>query len=273
MSELLNGIFECLDINSSTGLASEDSLRSMSPFQRLFYTQVHEKIGIDAVYFLRDANGIAKVPLIYFSIIQKYDAKEVAELHRLSWNLGEAPLLFVVTPDEILIYNNYEAPRAVEDGNLDPTAGIIETLSLTDGLASQRLALQKYHRSLLESGEYWRRSMTRFDAQGRVDATLMSNLRIMRRTLINQISKRCDKSKETITSVVHSLLSRSIFIKYLEERKDSNGETVFPQGFYSNFLESAKQYTDVLNSKEATYSLFRTLKEKFLRSGKTELVQ
>ena len=263
MNELLNGIFECLDINSSTGLATEDSLQSLTPFQRLFYTQVHEKIGIDAVYFLRDANGIAKVPLIYFSVIHKYDAKLVAELHRLSWNLGEAPLLFVVTPDEILIYNNYQIPRAVENGNLDPTAGIIETLNLTNGLASQRLALQKYHRSLLESGEYWRQSMTRFDAQSRVDATLMSNLRIMRRTLINQISKRCDKSKEIITSVVHSLLSRSIFIKYLEERKDSNGETVFPQGFYSNFLESAKQYTDVLNSKEATYSLFRTLKEKF----------
>ena len=263
MRELLKGIFECLDINSNTGLATEDSLPEMSPFQRLFYTQVHEKLGIDAVYFLRDANGIAKIPLIYFSAIQKYDATKVAELHRLSWNLGEAPLLFVVTTDEVLIYNNYEAPQALEAGNLDPTAGIIETLSLTDGLASQRLALQKYHRSLLESGEYWRQSMTRFDAQSRVDATLMSNLRIMRRTLINQISKRCDKSKETITSVVHSLLSRSIFIKYLEERKDSNGETVFPQGFYSDFLESAKQYTDVLNSKEATYRLFRTLKEKF----------
>lgn len=70
MSELLNGIFECLDISSSTGLASEDSLRSMSPFQRLFYTQAHEKIGIDAVYFLRDINGVAKIPLIYFSVIQ-----------------------------------------------------------------------------------------------------------------------------------------------------------------------------------------------------------
>ena len=263
MSELLNGIFECLDINSSTGLATEDSLQSMTPFQRLFYTQVHEKIGIDAVFFLRDVNGIAKIPLIYFSVIQKYDAKIVAELHRLSWNLGEAPLLFVVTPDEILIYNNYATPQVVESGNLDPTAGIIETLNVTNGLASQRLALKKYHRSLLESGEYWRQSMTRFDAQNRVDATLMSNLRIMRRTLINQISKRSDKSREAITSVVHSLLSRSIFIKYLEERKDSNGETVFPRDFYSNFLKSAKQYTDVLNSKEATYSLFRTLKEKF----------
>lgn len=263
MRELLKGIFECLDINSNTGLAAEDSLPEMSPFQRLFYTQVHEKLGIDAVYFLRDANGIAKIPLIYFSAIQKYDATKVAELHRLSWNLGEAPLLFVVTPDEVLIYNNYEAPQALEAGNLDPTAGIIETLSLTDGLASQRLALQKYHRSLLESGEYWRQNETRFDIQGRVDTTLMSNLRIMRKTLISQISKRCNESKETITSIVHSLLSRSIFIKYLEERKDSNGATVFPQGFYSGFLESAKCYTDVLNSKDATYCLFNSLKEKF----------
>lgn len=263
MRELLKGIFECLDINSNTGLATEDSLPAMSPFQRLFYTQVHEKLGIDAVYFLRDANGIAKIPLIYFSAIQKYDATKVAELHRLSWNLGEAPLLFVVTPDEVLIYNNYEAPQALEAGNLDPTAGIIETLSLTDGLASQRLALQKYHRSVLESGEYWRQNETRFDIQGRVDTTLMSNLRIMRKTLISQISKRCNESKETITSIVHSLLSRSIFIKYLEERKDSNGATVFPQGFYSGFLESAKCYTDVLNSKDATYCLFNSLKEKF----------
>ena len=43
MSELLNGIFECLDINSGTGLATEDNLQSMTSFQRLFYTQVHEK--------------------------------------------------------------------------------------------------------------------------------------------------------------------------------------------------------------------------------------
>ena len=141
MSELLNGIFECLDINSGTGLATEGNLQSMTSFQRLFYTQVHEKIGIDAVYFLRDVDGIAKVPLIYFSVIQKYDAKQVAELHRLSWNLGEAPLLFVVTPDEILIYNNYETPQVIENGNLDPTAGIIEILSLRDGLVSEQLGL------------------------------------------------------------------------------------------------------------------------------------
>jgi len=44
MSELLNGILECFDLNSYTGLATEDSVQSMSQFQRFFYTQVHEKV-------------------------------------------------------------------------------------------------------------------------------------------------------------------------------------------------------------------------------------
>ena len=46
MSELLNGILECLDMNSCTGLATEDSIQSMSPFQRLFYTQAHERLEL-----------------------------------------------------------------------------------------------------------------------------------------------------------------------------------------------------------------------------------
>ncbi len=81
-------------------------------------------------FFLLDVNGIAKIPLIYFSVIQTHDAKEVAELHRLSWNLGEAPLLFVVTPDKILVYNNYAAPQVDENGSLDPNAGIVDAAQL-----------------------------------------------------------------------------------------------------------------------------------------------
>lgn len=263
MSELLNGIFECLDMSNKTGLATKNSLQSMSTFERMIYTQVHEKIGVDAVYFLRDTNGVAKIPLIYFSVVDKYDAQKVAQLHRLAWNVGEAPLLFVVTPDQIIIYNNYEAPDFLKNGSLNPEVGIIETLSIVDGLASQHVALKKYHRSLLESGEYWRQFSKRFDAQKRVDATLMLNLKIMRKTLIKQLSDHCGENKDTITSIVHSLLSRSIFIKYLEERRDSRGETVFPKGFFSFFSKSAKCYTDVLKNKNATYKLFFSLKEKF----------
>lgn len=75
MDKLLNGIFEYLDINPDNGLANEEGINNMTPFQRLFYNQVHEKIGIDAVYFLRDSNGIAKIPLIYFSVIKNMTQK------------------------------------------------------------------------------------------------------------------------------------------------------------------------------------------------------
>lgn len=39
MSELLNGIFECLDINSSTGLATEDNLQCMTSSYNKFVSK------------------------------------------------------------------------------------------------------------------------------------------------------------------------------------------------------------------------------------------
>ncbi|WP_326975236.1 HsdM family class I SAM-dependent methyltransferase [Caproicibacter sp. BJN0012] len=265
MNNNLGSIFTALDISPENGLAIKDSLSDMTIYQKLFFKQVQDKIGIDAVYFLRDPDGIPKIPLIYFSAMDKYDADKVATLHRLAWNLGEAPLLFVVTPDELKIFNNYKTPRK-KDGSLDPKAGLIRTIKLATDLESQRQQLIHYNRIQLESGDFWRTSNIRFDSKARVDVTLMNNLKIMRRTLIQKINKRLNKEQQkniNVISIVHALLSRSILIKYLEERKDSNSDSVFPIGFYSQFLDQANCYTDVLTSKEATYRLFDCLKDKF----------
>ena len=98
MNEKLNGIFSYLDINDKTGLASENNIESLSTFQKMFYEQARNKIGVDAVYFLRDEEGVAKIPLIYFSMLEDDNSAKAAKLHSLSWNMGEAPLLFIVTP-------------------------------------------------------------------------------------------------------------------------------------------------------------------------------
>lgn len=268
MKEILKRIFKDLNINNNNGLATEEAIDNMTTYQRLLFSQAKEKIGADAVYFLRDADGIAKIPLIYFSMMDTYSAEATAKMHCLSWNMGEAPLLFVVTPTELKIFNNYKSPRNL-NGSLDPTAGLIETISLITDLEIQRQKLSPYNRSLLESGEYWRQSRERFDINTRIDSTLMNNLKIMRRKLINTISSRLSddkKEKINVVSIVHGLLSRSILIKYLEERKDSKGQSVFPEKFYEQFSLNnsvCKQYTDVLNSKEATYKLFETLEKKF----------
>lgn len=263
MNEIMREVFDYLDLSANTGLITKDDPRDISSFQSHVFTHAREKLGIDAVYFLRDANGVPRVPLIYFSLMQSCDTNEIASLHRLAWNLGEAPLLFVVTPSDLLIYNNYEAPRTRKNGALDPKAGMIEALTLADGLAAQRAALENYRRSLLESGECWRRSGSRFSPKSRVDTTLLANLKMMRGALVDQITRRGHNDRACVTKIVHSLLCRSILIKYLEERKDANGESVFPRDFYLNYLEGADKYADVLTNKEATYDLFAALKLKF----------
>ena len=65
MNEKLNNIFSYLDINNNTGLASEDNLEDLSIFQKAFYEQVKSKIGVDAVFFLRDEEGVSVVRTIY----------------------------------------------------------------------------------------------------------------------------------------------------------------------------------------------------------------
>lgn len=268
MDDKLSSILSYLDITGETGLASKDNFDSLTTYQKFFYNQVKSKIGIDAVYFLRDEEGVAKIPLIYFSMVEENDASKAAKLHCLSWNMGEAPLLFVVTPTAVKVFNNYQTPKK-KDGSLDPEAGLIETISLLTSVETQRQKLHPYNRSLLESGEYWNRVKGRFDTSARIDTTLMNNLRIMRRQLITHIKSRTNPSRplpENIVSIVHGLLSRSILIKYLEERKDTNNKSVFPDDFYSQFSFRGKicrSYTDVLGSKEATYRLFDILEKKF----------
>ena len=64
MKNILENLFESLDINENNGLMHGNSDTSLGNFQQLFYNQAKEKIGVDAVYFLRDTDGIAKIPLI-----------------------------------------------------------------------------------------------------------------------------------------------------------------------------------------------------------------
>lgn len=268
MKNILDNLFESLDINEGNGLMFGNANTSLGNFQQLFYAQAKEKIGVDAVYFLRDTDGVAKIPLIYFSMMETYNPNIAARLHQMSWNMGEAPLLFIVTPTELKIFNNYKTPKKV-DGSLDPNAGLISTISLITDLETQRQELQPYNRSLLESGEYWRRCKERFDVSTRIDSTLMNNLKVMRRKLIRMIKQRIPKDAQNsvnYVSIVHSLLSRSILIKYLEERKDANGQSIFPKNFYSQFSTNGtvyKHYADVLDDKKATYRLFKVLEKKF----------
>lgn len=167
----LGGIFRSLDMNYGNGLIDVNA-ENLTPFQNYFFSQAREKLKIDAIYFLRDSEGVPKIPMIYFAAMDTYDSAKIAELHRLAWNSGEAPLLFIVLPDQLLVYNNYDIPAKCDEfGKFNNNIGLFEKVLRVNELAVQRDQLKQFHRTQIETGEFWRVNNKRFNINTRVDTT------------------------------------------------------------------------------------------------------
>jgi len=261
---VMKKLYEVLGFQPGQHLATSE-VPSEEVYQTVFFELARRKLGIESVFFYKPPSGGSGVPYIYFRRLEGQDpvqiSRELAELHKLAWNMGKAPLLFAVVPDgQVRIYNTYVPPTEPDEGR-DYSTGLIESLNIFSTIENERRRLLAYHRQEFESGRYWQRNKSRFDPRTRADHTLLENLKIVRRKLIESLSKNL--SGDIASSIVNSLLGRSIFVKYLEDRKDSNGENVFPSGFFGRVSQSATCFTDVLLDKEATYELFQHLNEKF----------
>lgn len=237
-----------LDFSKDNGLVTAEQ-GTEDTYLRHVLTDAIKKLGIDAIFFLKPEKGGPSIPLIYFKLMESPTSSEIAELHKLSWNIGQAPLLFIVLPDTVLVYNNLKPPRKGDD-----KVGLIEELKVFSQAEEKRRALMLYERAELETGNYWKRNVSIFKTDNGIFKMLLKNLDYMRRSLIN---------KGLPSNIVHSILVRSIFIKYLEDRRDRQGYGVFPSGFFSQFLKGATCFTDLLEAKKATYAFFRYLGDRF----------
>lgn len=253
-----------LDFRQGTGLVSVDAPPSQV-YEQVLLEAAHKKLKVNSIFFYRPANGGTSVPYIYFRRLEGQDlaqvSADIAELHKLAWNMGQAPLLIVTLPSgQVLIYNNYVPPSEYEPGTTYQT-GLIKSLNIFAEAEKSRRSLRAYHRNEFESGRFWSANKARFDLTKRADYTLLENLKVMRRELLQLLPESVEPA--VASSIVHSLLGRSIFIKYLEDRADANDNNVFPEGFFEQFLSDASDFVGVLKQREATYALFNYLEAKF----------
>ncbi|UCE07612.1 MAG: hypothetical protein JSW07_06140, partial [bacterium] len=252
----LKKLYETLDFDNSANLVTEKALPE-DVYQKMLFEVARKKLKIESIFFYRPPKGGVSVPYIYFCRLdgqnQAHISQKLAELHKLAWNMGRAPLLIAALPQgEIKIYNCYASPT--EPSSYDYQAGLIDILNIF----SEAERARRYHRYEFESGQFWQRNRERFSQKTRADYTLLEYLKIVRRKLINLLLKYVDF--EFASEVAHNLLGRSIFIKYLEDRRDTNGNNVFPEGFWG---KNADCFTDVLPDKEVTYKIFDELNKKF----------
>ena len=180
---------------------------------------------------------------IYFkSEPEAPSGEQVAEWHREIWNRGFAPLLWVVSPEKIELYNGFGRPR--QSGNatehrLRTFERIESKLEMLDAFAG-RLAM--------ETGRFWQeQDASKVDRKTSVDRQLLSDLAALERDLVQADMSRPD---------AQGLIGRSIFTQYLIDRRIVTTRRL--ANIYGHDTLAA-----ILRDRRATKRLFDWLRETF----------
>ncbi|MBK6711249.1 MAG: hypothetical protein IPG51_13065 [Chloroflexi bacterium] len=204
---------------------------------------------VDSAFFLNN------IPLAYFSRLSDLDEDRITQLHRNVWSQSKAPLLFVTLPHEIRVYNGYHQPD--DDWRDRPDRLLQQLTNLTDRLQAQQVIKQllveenHYERIYLETGAFWNTSEgRRINYETRADKQLVEGMGQMRKLLTEA---------GLSNQVAYTLLGRSIFIRYLEDRGALSSEWVIQatRGVAQNYREALQ------NGRSTTYQLFEALSRRF----------
>lgn len=187
---------------------------------------------------------------------------EMRELQRLCWNFSHVPTLITLEPAVLRVWSCCEAPdttkkldkylvRQLRSGELSGRG--------TDALKLQ--AARALHWINLVSGTFFSDHKERFNRNGRADQTLLGNLRHIRSELAKQ--------GLTDDDVCHDLLARIIFVQFLFDRKDQDGNPALTAGRLHRLQRGGTlsrihdSFHSLLDDYEDTYRLFDWLNAKF----------
>ena len=141
---------------------------------------------------------------VYFKFAEEPAKAPVAEWQQEIWNRGFSPLLWIVSPDRIELYNGFGYPRGPDKA----TENRLETFHLLDAELARLDTLAG--RLAMETGQFWRQEEACVDRSNSVDRRLLDDLDHLERDLVQDNLGR---------SEAQALIGQSIFTQYLIDRK------------------------------------------------------
>ncbi|MBN2396092.1 MAG: N-6 DNA methylase [Candidatus Atribacteria bacterium] len=244
-------------------IVAKDFQKIKNPYERVAL-QAAKKYEVTAVYFRRFDNGRPPIPQIYiydYTQEEKKDKHQIAELHRRLWNAGQVPLFFIFTKTDVKIFNCLRQPDFSKDREEIQYTPFktLDAIKIASHIESEIETLRNFSAKNFDNGIFWETPIYQKDFQFNNSAyeKLLKELKVAKEEIIKQniIPK----------SIAQKLLVMSILVKYLEERKDEDGKTVFTQGsenFFNQF-GGASNFIEVLRIKGACLRLFDKLSEHF----------
>jgi len=144
--------------------------------------------------------------------------QELRKWHETAWNVGVAPLLWVITPTDIHLYDCYRSPSYAEPRQSAPTEAL-ETYSL-DQVRPRSQLDTSCGRLATESGAFWSGPVgRRIDRRHRVDRELLAEINALEKRLID-VSRTVNGQNYAGSTVdfAQRLIGRCIFTWYLLDR-------------------------------------------------------
>lgn len=265
-ADLLKAVYVGLDFNNDNLVHVEDTdqleeRKFVDKAQWLNlcrYISKDESFNAEAVFFIENN------PIIVFVCGTEADQNRLHEIYNRVWCMANPRLLFISTPAELNIYDLANKPvREIKE--LTP----LETVKKAADIAS---VLKNFKRESIESGNVF--GDERFGKiDSRADKALIDDIKSLRKMLF-EAGLDGDKLK-----YAHALIGRSIFIRYLEDRKiltkDYFYEAAADNPEWKEILDEEPLmppmfpgmdkplYLKVLSNVDFTYHLYKKLSDDF----------
>jgi hypothetical protein len=261
---LLDAVYAELGYEKDALLASKEpsQFSEVDWIEKGEWLTLTREVGAEKVFFVENN------PVVVFAQSEVNDPEKLRELFNNIWCMSRPRLLFLAMPGELAVYDLANQPaRSQKDWEeLKP----LEVVQSVNEVAKK---LKAFRREQIESGHLFEEEKRFGDLKNRADKALIHDLKEIRRALIEE-GLSGDKIK-----YAHALIGRSIFIRYLEDRK-----ILIPEDFYEiaskknewkdilekdiprsglNLSEVESRYARVLSDKDFTFALFEKLAKDF----------
>lgn len=184
--------------------------------------------------------------------------RQIAQWHEAAWNVGVAPLLWIITPTDVRLYDCYASPAKASPQQIATEPLDVFSLQAEDRLRSLDAMCGRY---ATETGAFWSSAIgQRIDRRHRVDRQLLDEINALEDRLTalppaNGLPLPDDK-KETQASrdFAQRLIGRCIFTSYLVDR-----------GIAQSFLPQAlsAEVVGMFATIDSAFELFRWLRSTF----------
>jgi hypothetical protein len=230
--------FDVESSNSTLFLTSRNYSKDDLFFEERLVLEDAKNLNATAVFFRRFEEKQSSIPqlFIFDNTSLKITEEDLAEIHRKIWSSSSVPLYYVFDNTNVKVY---DARKSVSYNKHDKQISVtaIDTLSLI----SSSLARLRYSAKLFLNGTFWEQKelANNFLSKESVQNKLIEGLKKVRSQFIEESNLK--------SNLAHQVLVLSILVKYLEERKDEQGNHVFPSDFFEKYNNS-KSFCEVIRN-------------------------